>query len=35
MNVDTSKRGKSFTVAFYAVDKAGNAVSTSVRTWKR
>ena len=35
MNVDATRYGSSFTVAFYAVDKAGNAVSTSPRTWKR
>jgi Big-like domain-containing protein len=35
LNLDATKYGKSFEVAFYAVDNAGNVVSTSRRTWKR
>ncbi|MEV7621787.1 Ig-like domain-containing protein [Actinoplanes sp. NPDC089786] len=35
LNLDATKYGKSFTVAWYALDKAGNLVSTSRRTWKR
>ena len=35
INISTAAYGKSFTVAFYAVDKAGNVASTSRRTWKR
>jgi hypothetical protein len=35
LTLNTAGYGKSFTVAFHAVDKAGNAISTSARTWKR
>jgi hypothetical protein len=35
MTLNTAKYGKSFTVAFYAVDKAGNVISTTRRTWRR
>ncbi|MFG1605990.1 Ig-like domain-containing protein [Actinoplanes sp. NPDC049265] len=35
LNLDATKYGQSFQVAFYAVDKAGNVVSTSRRTWTR
>jgi hypothetical protein len=35
MSLKTKKSGTSFTVAFYAVDKAGNTISTSRRTWRR
>ncbi|GLZ00235.1 hypothetical protein Acsp02_74870 [Actinoplanes sp. NBRC 103695] len=35
MALSTPKYGRSFTVAFYAVDKAGNTISTSRRTWRR
>ncbi|GLZ00258.1 Ig-like domain-containing protein [Actinoplanes sp. NBRC 103695] len=32
--LNTARYGKSLTVAFYAVDRAGNVISTSSRTWK-
>ncbi|MEV7621788.1 Ig-like domain-containing protein [Actinoplanes sp. NPDC089786] len=35
LNLNATRYGKSFTVAFYAIDRAGNIVSTSRRTWKR
>ncbi|MEV6636826.1 Ig-like domain-containing protein [Actinoplanes sp. NPDC051470] len=35
LNLNATKYGTSFTVAFYAIDRAGNIVSTSRRTWKR
>jgi hypothetical protein len=35
LNLNATKYGKSFTVAFFAIDRAGNVVSSSRRTWKR
>ena len=35
LNLNATRYGRSFTVAFYAIDRAGNIVSTSRRIWKR
>ena len=35
LTLNTTKYSRGLTVAFYAVDKAGNTISSSIRTWKR